>query len=62
MTKSEGSQREPWAKSSYSAGAQNCVDVARGASTGIRDTQYPEMAEFDVTPNEWSALLRAVRA
>jgi hypothetical protein len=62
MAKSEGSRREPWAKSSYSAGAQNCVEVAKGPSTGIRDTRYRELGHLDVPAEEWSALLRAVRS
>jgi hypothetical protein len=51
----------PWHKSSYSAGTDNCVEVAEGAVTGVRDTQNRELGHLDVLAAEWTALVSAVR-
>ncbi|WP_116246860.1 DUF397 domain-containing protein [Nocardiopsis sp. FIRDI 009] len=51
----------PWHKSSYSDGAHNCVEVAEGPVTGIRDTQHRELGHLDVSAHEWAALLTSVR-
>jgi hypothetical protein len=55
-------EREPWMKSTYSSGSQNCVEVAKGATTGVRDTQNRELGHLDVPAREWSALLDTLRA
>ncbi|MEU0242280.1 DUF397 domain-containing protein [Nocardiopsis sp. NPDC006198] len=52
---------EKWHKSSYSAGGGNCVEVAEGLVTGIRDTQNRELGHLDVPATEWTALMNAVR-
>ncbi|GAA1095790.1 DUF397 domain-containing protein [Nocardiopsis metallicus] len=49
-----------WHKSSYSSGGQNCVEVAEGPSTLVRDTQNRELGHLAVSTTEWSALLAAV--
>lgn len=52
---------EGWHKSTYSSAAQNCVEVAEGPTTGIRDTRNRDMGRLDVPASEWTALLHAVR-
>lgn len=47
-----------WRKSSYSANAQNCVEVGRGV--GIRDSKVP-ITHLAVAPRSWSAFLLSVK-
>ncbi|MDA2813027.1 DUF397 domain-containing protein [Nocardiopsis sp. RSe5-2] len=49
-----------WRKSSYSDGGSNCVEVADGASTAVRDTQNRELGHLEFPVAEWSAFLRAL--
>jgi hypothetical protein len=49
-----------WHKASYSAGTDNCVEVAEGRVTGVRDTRYRELGCLDVPAGEWAALLASV--
>jgi hypothetical protein len=49
-----------WHKSTYSAGSENCVEVAEGRVTGVRDTRYRELGCLDVPAGEWAALLASV--
>ncbi|WP_304451498.1 DUF397 domain-containing protein [Nocardiopsis sp. YSL2] len=49
-----------WHKSSYSAGSENCVEVAEGRVTGVRDTQYRNLGRLDVPAGEWAALVTSV--
>jgi hypothetical protein len=49
-----------WHKSSYSNGSQNCVEVAEGPTTHIRDTQNRAQAQLSVSGSEWTALLTAL--
>ncbi|WP_431887469.1 DUF397 domain-containing protein [Nocardiopsis alba] len=51
-----------WHKSSYSNGSQNCVEVAEGPTTHIRDTQHRAQAQLSVSGSEWNALLHALRS
>ncbi|MFE1099376.1 DUF397 domain-containing protein [Nocardiopsis alba] len=51
-----------WHKSSYSTGAQNCVEVAEGSDTLMRDTQNRDLGHLAVPAYEWAALVNAVRA
>ncbi|NGY58187.1 DUF397 domain-containing protein [Lentzea sp. NEAU-D13] len=48
-----------WRKSSYSANAQNCVEVGRGV--GLRDSKAP-ITHLAVAPRSWSAFLLSVKA
>jgi hypothetical protein len=48
-----------WRKSSYSANAMDCVEVA--TSVGIRDSKAP-IAHLAVAPGSWSAFLLSVKA
>ncbi|WP_082166858.1 DUF397 domain-containing protein [Nocardiopsis sp. RV163] len=51
-----------WHKSSYSDGrGGNCVEVAEGSVTGIRDTQNRQLGHLSAPAPEWTALLAAVR-
>jgi hypothetical protein len=55
--------RSDWHKSSYSGGdGGNCVEVAEGPVTGIRDTQHRELGHLSAPAPEWAALLAAVRS
>ncbi|XKK42276.1 DUF397 domain-containing protein [Nocardiopsis sp. ARC36] len=54
--------KRSWHKSSYSAGGGNCVEVAQGLVTGIRDTQNRDLGHLTTQASEWTALLAAVRA
>ncbi|MEU3229207.1 DUF397 domain-containing protein [Nocardiopsis alba] len=46
-----------WHKSTYSANGANCVEVAEGPTTGVRDTQNLAQAELNLPAHEWNALL-----
>lgn len=46
-------------KSSYSGSSDTCVEVAETpTATLIRDTQNRSLGHIDITPREWSALIR----
>jgi hypothetical protein len=47
----------PWHKSTYSAGANNCVEVAEGLATAVRDTQHRELGTLTFPAREWQAFL-----
>ena len=49
-----------WHKSSYSANGGNCVEVAEGPVTYIRDTQNRELGYLEARTAEWTAFLRAM--
>ncbi|ASU58417.1 DUF397 domain-containing protein [Nocardiopsis dassonvillei] len=53
--------RPGWHKSTYSTAAENCVEVAEGQVTGIRDTQNRQLGHLSAPAPEWTALLAAVR-
>ncbi|MFW5420705.1 DUF397 domain-containing protein [Nocardiopsis sp. CNT-189] len=49
-------------KSSYSSGKQeNCVEVAEGAATLVRDTQNRSAGYLSVPAREWRAFLEALK-
>ncbi|MFE9242329.1 DUF397 domain-containing protein [Nocardiopsis sp. NPDC006938] len=49
-----------WHKSSYSdGGGGNCVEVAEGSVTYIRDTRYRELGHLEAQTAEWTAFLKA---
>lgn len=55
--------RAQWRKSSYSGGAQNCIEVAgnlRGV-VGVRDSKDPGGPALAVTPRGWRAFTARVR-
>jgi hypothetical protein len=52
-----------WHKSSYStANTANCVEVAEGAVTLVRDTQNRDLGILEVPAREWAAFVAAVAA
>ncbi|PWV58022.1 DUF397 domain-containing protein [Nocardiopsis sp. L17-MgMaSL7] len=49
-----------WHKSSYSdGGGGNCVEVAEGPVTYVRDTQNREFGHLEAQSSEWTAFLKA---
>ncbi|MDE3721863.1 DUF397 domain-containing protein [Nocardiopsis sp. N85] len=49
-------------KSSYSDGTGgNCVEVAEGPKTRLRDTQNRELGHLEAPASEWAALVVALR-
>ena len=49
-------------KSSYSGASGACVEIAQTpTATLIRDTQNQDAGHLDITPREWSALIRTCR-
>ncbi|MFC9086548.1 DUF397 domain-containing protein [Nocardiopsis dassonvillei] len=54
--------RSDWHKSSYSDGrGGNCVEVAEGLVTGIRDTQNQDLGHLAVPALEWAAVLAVTK-
>ncbi|WP_406690846.1 DUF397 domain-containing protein [Saccharopolyspora sp. ID03-671] len=53
-----------WRKSSFSQGADNCVEVGRAARSGaaVRDTKDRAAGYFTTTSSQWSAFLGALKA
>ncbi|WP_431887588.1 DUF397 domain-containing protein [Nocardiopsis alba] len=51
-----------WHKSSYSNAAENCVEVAEGPTTHIRDTQHRAQTQLSISGSEWNALLQTLRS
>ncbi|MFL1431906.1 MULTISPECIES: DUF397 domain-containing protein [unclassified Nocardiopsis] len=50
-----------WHKSSYSdGGGGNCVEVAEGRKTLVRDTQNRELGHLGFEAGEWAALLNTL--
>ncbi|TQN27771.1 uncharacterized protein DUF397 [Haloactinospora alba] len=50
-----------WHKSSYSKGDTNCVEVAEGPVTAVRDTQNRQAGHLSFPASEWKAFLNKVR-
>ncbi|WP_304452934.1 DUF397 domain-containing protein [Nocardiopsis sp. YSL2] len=48
-----------WHKSKYSQGVSNCVEVAEGAETAVRDTQNRDLGYLLFGAGEWTGFLRA---
>ncbi|WP_431887585.1 DUF397 domain-containing protein [Nocardiopsis alba] len=55
-------KQRTWHKSTYSTGAQNCVEVSEGPTTRLRDTQHRALAELNLPVHEWNALLNTLRS
>ncbi len=52
-----------WHTSSHSgATTENCVEVAEGTTTLVRDTRHREAGHLAFSAAEWTALLDTVRA
>lgn len=53
-----------WRKSSWSGGADNCVEIAVAAdgSVGVRDSKQHGLGPvLEFTPTEWAAFLGGVK-
>jgi hypothetical protein len=50
-----------WRKSSYSANTDNCVEVAAGAKTLVRDTKDRERSQLSVSAHTWRTFLTTVK-
>lgn len=49
-----------WHKASYSQGVTNCVEVAEGAATAVRDTRDRDGGCLEFPAREWGALLASL--
>lgn len=51
-----------WFKSTYSAGGNDCVEVAHvdGGMVGVRDSKNPAGPALVFTPGEWQAFTAGV--
>ncbi|TQN33162.1 uncharacterized protein DUF397 [Haloactinospora alba] len=49
-------------KSSYSANNVNCVEVAEGPVTAVRDTQNRDAGHLSFSATEWKAFLGELRS
>ncbi|WP_017609120.1 DUF397 domain-containing protein [Nocardiopsis xinjiangensis] len=47
----------PWHKSSYTNDRGECVEVAEGPVTGVRDTKHRELGVLHFSAAEWRAFL-----
>ncbi|MBV2366356.1 DUF397 domain-containing protein [Streptomonospora nanhaiensis] len=53
---------DQWHKSTYSAAAQNCVEVREhAAGADVRDTQNRDAGHLSMPAAEWAAFLVAVK-
>ena len=50
-----------WRISSYSGSNSQCVEVALGATVGVRDTKARADGQLAVPPAAWTALLERIR-
>jgi len=52
-----------WHKSSYSGGAQVCVEVARSPDGGrwLRDSKTPKRPAHYFTADEWDAFIKGIK-
>ncbi|MFE7801269.1 DUF397 domain-containing protein [Nocardia sp. NPDC057440] len=52
-----------WFKSTYSAGGNDCVEVAHldGGLVGVRDSKNPTGPALVFTPDEWDAFAAGVQ-
>ncbi|TQN27820.1 uncharacterized protein DUF397 [Haloactinospora alba] len=56
-------KHQDWHKSSYSGGSTgNCVEVAEGTVTAVRDTQNRQDGHLSFSASEWKVFLDEVRA
>ncbi|MCK9872240.1 DUF397 domain-containing protein [Nocardiopsis dassonvillei] len=47
----------PWHKASYTNDRGECVEVAEGPITGVRDTKHRELGALFFGGGEWQAFL-----
>jgi hypothetical protein len=51
----------PWHKASYTNDRGECVEVAEGPITGVRDTKHRELGALFFGGDEWQAFLGAAK-
>ncbi|MFC4565829.1 DUF397 domain-containing protein [Nocardiopsis mangrovi] len=51
------SDMKAWHKSSYSGATNQCVEVAEGRTTLVRDTQHRDGVTLTIPASEWHAFL-----
>ncbi|MEV2275328.1 DUF397 domain-containing protein [Nocardiopsis sp. NPDC049922] len=51
----------PWHTASYSAERGECVEVAEGPITGVRDTKHRDLGALFFCGNEWQAFLNVAK-
>lgn len=56
-------ERPDWHTSSFSAGAENCVEVREhGRGADVRDSQNRHAAHLTFTTEEWTAFIADLRS
>ncbi|MFV2198548.1 DUF397 domain-containing protein [Nocardiopsis sp. LOL_012] len=50
-------QTPHWFKSSYSGTSSDCVEVAEGPVTGVRDTRHRELGALFFGAGEWRSFI-----
>ncbi|MFW5415782.1 DUF397 domain-containing protein [Nocardiopsis sp. CNT-189] len=56
------SPRRTWHTATYSTGESNCVEVAEGRTTAVRDTRHRHLGHLEFPAAEWEAFLASVKA
>ncbi|MCY9784212.1 DUF397 domain-containing protein [Nocardiopsis sp. EMB25] len=51
----------PWHTASYSVEQGECVEVAEGPITGLRDTRHRDLGALFFGGNEWQAFLNIAK-
>ncbi|WP_083934441.1 DUF397 domain-containing protein [Nocardiopsis baichengensis] len=52
----------PWKKSTYSGGTNQCVEISRlRSTTSVRDSKRPRLLHLTFPQREWTSLLSALR-
>lgn len=54
--------RADWHKSSYSAGAENCVEVRQAEAVAVRDTHHRSLGHLEFPRAEWEAFVTSAAA
>ncbi|MDE3724742.1 DUF397 domain-containing protein [Nocardiopsis sp. N85] len=58
-----GEPTRRWHKSSYSGGSNNnCVEIAEGATTAVRDTQNRQLGHLEFSSAEWASLVDTLKS
>ncbi|WP_017596249.1 DUF397 domain-containing protein [Nocardiopsis potens] len=56
------SHQRAWHTATYSTGESNCVEVAEGPTTAVRDTRNRHLGHLTFPSAEWAAFIDAVKA
>ncbi|MEU3310592.1 DUF397 domain-containing protein [Nocardiopsis sp. NPDC055551] len=51
----------PWHKASYTNDRGECVEVAEGPITGVRDTKHRELGALFFSSGEWESFLHTAK-